>query len=100
MYQSYWGLHENPFRANKALELLQQSPTHDEALARMQFLVENQRRLGLLTGPSGSGKSLVLEAFAESMRRGGLFAVKINLLGLNSSEMLWLLADGLKLSPE
>ncbi|HEY4759151.1 MAG TPA: hypothetical protein VIH42_01085, partial [Thermoguttaceae bacterium] len=69
MYQSHWGLRESPFRGGLVMQLLQRSPTHEEALARLHFLVDNQRRLGLLMGPSGSGKSLVLEAFAGAMLR-------------------------------
>ena len=36
-----------------------------EALARLRFLVHNQRRLGLMLGEAGWGKSLVLALFAE-----------------------------------
>ena len=100
MYQSHWGLRESPFQGDSAVQFLHQSPTHEEALARLQFLVENHRRLGLLIGASGSGKSLVLEAFAEQLRRRGRPVVKINLLGLEPAEMLLLLAVGLKLNPE
>lgn len=100
MYQSHWDLRESPFQGDSAVQFLHQSPTHEEALARLQFLVENRRRLGLLMGASGSGKSLVLEAFAEQLRRRGRPVVKINLLGLEPAEMLLLLAAGLKLNPD
>ncbi|MGA2798348.1 MAG: AAA family ATPase [Thermoguttaceae bacterium] len=100
MYQSHWGLRESPFQGDSAVPFLHQSPTHEEALARLQFLVENHRRLGLLTGASGSGKTLVLEAFAGQLRRRGRPVVKINLLGVEPAEMLFLLAAGLKLNPE
>ena len=100
MYQSHWGLRESPFQGDSAMHFLHHSPTHEEALARLQFLVENHRRLGLLFGASGSGKSLVLEAVAEQLRRRGLPAVKIGLMGLEPEEFLLLLAAGLKLNPQ
>src|SRR3972149_3500870 len=100
MYRSYWGLRESPFRGSLVMQLFQQSPTHEEALARLHFLVDNHLRLGLLMGPSGSGKSLVMEAFAAQMQRRGLPVVKINLLGLEPSEMLWNMAADLKLNPD
>jgi len=100
MYQSHWGLRKSPFQGDSAPQFLHNSPTHEEALARLQFLVENHRRLGLLLGASGSGKTLVFEAFAEQLRRRGLPVVNINLLGLEPAEMLLLLAVGLKLNPE
>jgi type II secretory pathway predicted ATPase ExeA len=100
MYQSHWGLRESPFRGESAAQFLYHSPTHEEALARLLFLVENHRRLGLLLGPAGSGKTLVLDVFAEQMRRRGRPVAKINLLSVEPAEMLLLLAAGLKLNPE
>ncbi len=99
MYQSHWGLRESPFRGALVWQFLQKSPTHEEALARMHFLVDNHRRMGLLMGPSGSGKSLLLELFAGQVNRRGLPVVKINLFGVEPAEILWLLAAGLKLNP-
>jgi general secretion pathway protein A len=98
-HQSHWGLRESPFQGNSLVQMLRQSPVHEEALARLQFLVENHRRLGLLTGPSGSGKSLLLEAFAGHLRRHGQPVVHISLLGIGPTELLWLLAAELKLNP-
>ena len=71
MYQSHWGLRESPFRNCLDPQSFYQSPTHEEALARLHFLVEQHRRLGLLLGPAGSGKSLLLEVFAAATRRRG-----------------------------
>jgi type II secretory pathway predicted ATPase ExeA len=98
MYQTHWGLRESPFRSCLDPRLFHQSPTHEEALARLHFLVEQRRRLGLLMGVSGSGKSLLLEVFAEQLRGGGLPVAKVNLLGLQPAEMLCLLAAGLQLN--
>lgn len=100
MYQSHWGLRKSPFYGDLVMQFLHQSPTHEEALARLRFLVENHRRLGLLMGPSGSGKSLVLESFAEQLRRHGRHVAKISLLGVEPLEMLWLLATDFNLNPD
>lgn len=43
--------------------------THEEALARLDFLVAESRRLGLVVGPDGSGKSLVLQVAAHDWRK-------------------------------
>ena len=71
MYQSHWGLRESPFHEGHDPQAFYQSPTHEEALARLHFLVEQRRRLGLLLGPEGSGKSLLLELLAADLRRHG-----------------------------
>lgn len=92
MYQLHWGLRETPFRGCLDPSSFYQSPTHDEALARLHFLVEQRRRLGLLLGDSGSGKSLVYEVFAGELRRSGTTVATMSLLGIRPAEMLWRLA--------
>jgi len=100
MYQSHWGLHDTPFRNRLDRRFFYQSPTHEEALARLHFLVDQHRRLGVLLGGHGSGKSLLLEVFAEEVRRAGQSVAKINLLGVSSAEFLWLLATELGTNPD
>src|SRR5688572_23173515 len=95
MYQAHWGLHESPFAGGLDRAKFYRSPTHDEALARLHFLVDEQRRLGLLLGAAGSGKSLVLEVLAHELGREGKELVRINLLALSEHEFLWQLAEGL-----
>ncbi len=92
MYRSHWGLRESPFRDSPDLQSFYQSPTHEEALARLHFLVEQHRRLGLLLGPEGSGKSLLLELLAAGLRRRGPVVARVNLTGITGDEMLWSLA--------
>jgi general secretion pathway protein A len=89
MYESHWGLRETPFRACLDPGLFYESPTHEEALARLHFLVDERRRLGLLLGAAGSGKSLLFEVFAGQLRRSGSAVAKMSLLGLSPAEMLW-----------
>jgi len=89
MYQAHWGMRESPFRGLPDPKYFYQSPTHEEALARLQFLVDQRRRMGLLAGPSGSGKSLLLEVFGEQCRRSGAAVAKLSLLGVEPEEMLW-----------
>lgn len=93
MYQTHWGISESPFRGCIDPKCFYQSPTHEEALARLSFLVEQRRRLGLLIGPSGSGKSLVFEVLAQRLRRQGRSVAKVSLLDVEPTEMLSLLAS-------
>jgi type II secretory pathway predicted ATPase ExeA len=88
MYQAHWGLRDTPFRTRLDPSLFYESPTHEEALARLHFLVEQQRCLGLLIGESGSGKSLLLEVAAEQFRRSGRTVAKTSLLGVQATELL------------
>lgn len=95
MYQSYWGLGQAPFRGNLDPRFFHQGPTHEEALARLQFLVEEHRTLGLLLGEAGTGKSLILEIFARSLGHVGRQSAKLSLTGLDPHGFLWQLAGQL-----
>jgi general secretion pathway protein A len=88
-----------PFNGRVDPRYFYPSPTHEEALARLHFLVENHRRLGIVMGPVGYGKSLLLEVFAGQLRRSGRAVAKLNLLGLDAAEMLWRIAVDLGLNP-
>jgi len=99
-YQIHWGLRESPFRGCLDPQFFYQSPTHEEALARLQFLIEQHRRLGVLLGPAGSGKSFLLEVFARGLRHSGRPVAMLSLLGVGPAEMLWLLAAAFHLNPD
>ena len=86
------GAFKPPFWCNLDPKCFYQSPTHEEAMARLSFLVKEHRRLGLLIGPEGSGKSLLLEVFAQQLRRQGRSVAKLSLLDVEPTEMLSLLA--------
>jgi type II secretory pathway predicted ATPase ExeA len=100
MYQTHWGLQESPFRGGFDPQTFFQSQTHEEALARLNFLVDDRRRLGLLLGPGGSGKSLLLELFAQQLRRHGRSTAKMSLLDVCAPEMLCLLSAQWGLPPK
>jgi general secretion pathway protein A len=89
MYANYWGLAETPFRNTLDARWFYESPVHEEALARLLFLIENQRRCGVLSGPAGTGKSLILDILhREIARNAGDFAC-LDACGRTSRELLW-----------
>src|SRR5260370_40516061 len=98
-YRAHWGLTEAPFRGAFDARFFYESPTHEEALARLQFLVEERQRLGLLLGETGTGKSMLLEVFARNLRRNGSQVANISLAGADLREFLWLIAAELGLNP-
>ena len=100
MYHAYWGLRETPFRDSLEPRCFFRNPTHDEALARLDFLVQQQRRLGLLQGASGSGKSLVLGVFASGAAGAGHVVAKMSLAAIDVPEWLAQLATQLRTWPD
>ena len=99
MYQQYWGLDESPFRGGLDVPQFYATAGHEEALARLHFLVDQRRRLGLLTGPAGIGKSLLLEVFAQEIREAGGQVARTSLIGADAHELLWTLAAQFGLNP-
>ncbi|HWB10833.1 MAG TPA: AAA family ATPase [Pirellulales bacterium] len=94
MYEAYWGLRTNPFRGDAGGEIYVASPVHEEALARLHYLVEANHRLGLLLGVSGSGKSLTLAVAAQQWRAVGANVAHTSLLARDGREVLWSIASG------
>jgi general secretion pathway protein A len=99
MYLQHWKLAHSPFAPRYAVRHFFASPTHDEALARLQFLIDDGRRVGLLLGDRGSGKTTVLEVLRAALQREGTTAVLVNLQGLDEDEALWQIAAACGLNP-
>lgn len=99
MYAQYWGLSESPFKGTLDTHWFYESPVHEEALARLLFLVEERRRCGVLIGPPGTGKSLLAQVVLRQVRRTQREVGFIDLLGRNARELLWETAASLGLAP-
>ena len=99
MYEAFWGLAESPFSNRLNTRWFHESPVHEEALARLFFLIEQRRGFGLVDGEAGTGKSLTLKAVCEQSRRSSRQVVSLDLLGIEAHELLWQLAVQLRLSP-
>ncbi|MFO0912371.1 MAG: AAA family ATPase [Pirellulales bacterium] len=95
MYQEYWGFTRPAFSTVGDPGWYYLSPTHEEAQARLDFLVHQRRRLGILVGPSGVGKSMTLAHFAHRLRRRPAETVSLSILGMDYGEFLWRLAQKL-----
>lgn len=97
MYQAYWGLQKSPFVSKADSASLLASPVHAEALARLDFLRETNSPLGLLLGPSGTGKSAVLAEFARRAERAGAIVASSSAAGAEEHHLLPALAADLQI---
>lgn len=93
MYETYWGLRFRPFRGGEPKTYVP-SPVHDEALARLNYLVEANHRVGLLLGAAGTGKSLVLQMAAQQWRHVGACVACASLQTRDAHETVFTLARG------
>ena len=95
MYADYWGLRGPVFRNAPGDGWFFESPVHDEALARLLFLVEMRRPCGILCGGEGTGKSIVLRRLAREARRNRRAVADVDLAGIDGHELLWRLSGRL-----
>ncbi len=99
MYTKYWGLAETPFQSTIDPRWFYTGPGREEAVARSLFLAESGRRCGVIVGSAGTGKSLLLEKLARTLKRSQREVALVDLLGCTSQEMLWETAAELGLAP-
>ena len=99
MHGRYWERNDLTLQGPLGQSRLIVTPPHEEALARLEYLTRRHRRFGLLLGPTGTGKSLVLRAAARDAKRLGSEVAIVDLFGIDSHDLLWQLAIALRLGP-
>lgn len=67
MYLPYWHLNEKPFQNIPDIRYAFLSVKHREGLARLVYLAETRQHGGVLTGPYGAGKTMILELLAAKL---------------------------------
>ena len=68
-FLSAYGLRENPFADCVHPGFFYRTESHTEALRNMMLAVEFDASLGLVTGPSGTGKTLVSQLLLEQLNQ-------------------------------
>lgn len=86
MYKRYFGFREKPFSKTPDPRFLFLSRSHEEALARLEFVVE-ERELAVLTGEIGCGKTTLSRALMDRLGSRFRFCYIIN-PRLNAMEFL------------
>lgn len=69
MYTSYWHLRSSPFLNADSEALLYPSDQFNEGLARLLYLIDQERIAGMITGPYGVGKSFLLTSLVQRSTR-------------------------------
>ena len=98
MYLQHWGLSRSPFAPQP--DAPYPSLALSEATARVDYLVAQRRRLGVLLGDRGWGKTTTLGAIAAEQRLQGAEVAWIDPAGLGARELLIRTAEGLGATPD
>jgi general secretion pathway protein A len=96
---AHWGLERWPFCGVPDSSRFYPTASSNEALARIEHLVEAGRRLGALLGESGFGKTLLLKVAARRLARNSCLVASVDCEGLTTREMLWQITTGLAATP-
>ncbi len=96
MYKAYFGFREKPFGKTPDPRFLFLSRGHDEALARLEYAVE-ERELALLTGDVGCGKTTLSRALMDRCGERCRFVLVFN-PRMSAIEFLRTVAFGLDIT--
>lgn len=99
MYLDHFQLKSQPFAEHASAAALWNDVRMAEGLARLNYLVA-QGELGLVTGPSGVGKSALVKRFLHELRPQQCEAVYCHLAHLPGSALLKLVATQLGETPK
>jgi type II secretory pathway predicted ATPase ExeA len=97
MYESFFGFNARPFGKTPDPGFLYESPQHREALARLEYAVE-EKELALLTGDIGSGKTTLSRALIDRVGESRPVVLLIN-PRLTPMQLLRAVASGLGIVP-
>jgi type II secretory pathway predicted ATPase ExeA len=94
MYKAFYGLKDKPFSKTPDPRFLYMSPGHQEALARLEYAVE-ESEMALLSGEIGCGKTTISRALMDRMGERYHFIFVFN-PRLTTLEFLRVVASGLR----
>lgn len=67
MYNEYWKLRSRPFENQCDSESYYPAESHQAAILKLRYAIENRRAAVLLCGPSGVGKSVLVSAIRRQL---------------------------------
>jgi general secretion pathway protein A len=67
MYEEHWKLTGRPFENRAESQFYYPAETHQAALLKLHYAIENRRAAALLCGPGGMGKTLLIEMLRKQL---------------------------------
>jgi type II secretory pathway predicted ATPase ExeA len=95
MYESYWQLDQKPFENAADSHFFFPGESHQSALLKLRYAVENRRGGALLSGAAGTGKTYLIAMLRESLGEDYSPFVHLVYPQMTSAELMAYLADEL-----
>lgn len=95
MYETYWQLARKPFEPTAQQESYYPSETHQGAMLKLRYAVENRRGAALLTGPAGTGKTMLVQTLRRQLPESFAPFVHVVFPEMAPAELISYIADEL-----
>jgi len=95
MYQAYWQLDRRPFENCSDARWYYPGESHQGAMLKLRYAIENRRAAVLLCGPSGSGKTLLVGQLRRHLEKQFRPLVHLVFPQMPAEDLLAFLADEL-----
>lgn len=99
LFESFFGLSHMPFGSDLPVGKLFRWQAFNDGMAYLTMVV-NYRRIGILTGEPGTGKSTILRTFVGSLKDDGHPVIYIAEAGLESRAFNYLVLSALGVEPK
>jgi type II secretory pathway predicted ATPase ExeA len=96
MYETYWRLKQKPFENVADPRFYYPGESHQAALLKLRYAIENCRGGALLAGPSGSGKTLLTTMLPDILGEAFSPLARLVFPQMSTAELLAYLADELE----
>ena len=95
MYTSYWNLRSSPFLNSDDESFLYPSEQLREGVARLYYLIDQERVAGMVTGPYGVGKTFLLSCLVRRTQKAKIPLVRFDAIPQGGLPMACFLLDAL-----
>lgn len=95
MYESHWKLSERPFENRIDNKFYYPAESHQAALLKLHYAIENRRAAAVLCGPGGMGKSLLVDALQRQLSDNCRPICHLVFPAMNGPQMVRYLVDRL-----
>jgi general secretion pathway protein A len=100
MYEKHWNFTARPFENRVQDDYYYPAESHQAAVLKLRYAIENRRACAMLCGPSGVGKSLIVDAIDRQLGTDFTPFCHIVFPSLNHEQMIRYIIDYVDPAPD